>query len=269
MPMRIFYQGDGDMLEVRYLAHSGFAVFTEHTACIFDYFQDEPKGGSFADGVVDPAELSAWAAGGNQSAGGEKEGLREEREIFVFVSHHHHDHWNPAVFSWRKACPSIHYVLSSDVWTKEDALRMKPGESRDIGRVQVRTLKSTDEGVAFLVQADGLTLYHAGDLNWWHWDGEPEEDNRRMEQKYKAQIDRLKGVQVDLAFLPADPRQGEDGLRGLLYFLDTVRPRFAVPMHCWEDAAWLEWLKAAPALAPYRERLRILEKRGQSVRLLL
>lgn len=31
---------------------------------------------------------------------------------------------------------------------------------------------STDEGVAFLVTAEGRTVFHAGDLNWWHWEGE-------------------------------------------------------------------------------------------------
>lgn len=238
-------------MEIRYLAHSGFAVFTERTCCIFDYFNDKPKGGGLDEGVVAPAALAAWKAGS------------EGREVYVFVSHHHHDHWNPVVFSWREACPSIRYILSSDVWTKEEAERMKPGEVRTVGRAAVHTLPSTDEGVAFLVQVDGYTLYHAGDLNWWHWEGEPEEDNRRMERKFKTQIDSLKGERVDLAFLPADPRQGEDGLRGLLYFMDAVRPRFAVPMHCWEDADWFERLKTALVLSPYRERLRIMDRRGQ------
>ncbi|HIW73554.1 MAG TPA: MBL fold metallo-hydrolase [Firmicutes bacterium] len=238
------------MLEIRSLAHSGFAVFTERTCCIFDYYRDSPAGGSFDDGVIDPAALAAWSA---EAAG---------REIFVFVSHHHRDHWNPVVFTWRQVCPSIHYVLSYDVWTKEEAVRMKPGQTRNVGGAWVRALKSTDVGVAFLVRVDGRALYHAGDLNWWHWEGEPEEENRRMERKYKAQVALLKGEKVDLAFLPADPRQGEDGLRGLLFFLEAVRPRIAVPMHCWEDAEWFERLRTDPALAPWRDRLRILNRRG-------
>ena len=38
-----------------------------------------------------------------------------------------------------------------------------------IDGVAIETLKSTDEGVAYIVHSDGITIYHAGDLNWWHW----------------------------------------------------------------------------------------------------
>ncbi len=45
---------------------------------------------------------------------------------------------------------------------------------------EIRTLRSTDEGVAFVVHYAGKTIYHAGDLNWWHWKkGEPDEKIQR------------------------------------------------------------------------------------------
>ena len=44
---------------------------------------------------------------------------------------------------------------------------------------EIRTLRSTDEGVAFVVHYAGKTIYHAGDLNWWHWEGEPDEKKYR------------------------------------------------------------------------------------------
>ena len=59
----------------------------------------------------------------------------------------------------------------------EEVTSMKAHESLVYGdgdgAVRIRTLKSTDEGVAFLVEAEGKSIYHAGDLNWWYWEGEP------------------------------------------------------------------------------------------------
>ena len=56
----------------------------------------------------------------------------------------------------------------------------------------VRTLKSSDDGVSFLVDAEGLSIYHAGDLNWWHWEGENSiKENKEAELIYKKEIDKL------------------------------------------------------------------------------
>ena len=69
---------------------------------------------------------------------------------------------------------------------------MKPHEEKVIDACTVSTLKSTDEGVAFLVKTEGKTIYHAGDLHWWDWPGEPEEDNKMMERQYKEELESLK-----------------------------------------------------------------------------
>ena len=76
-----------------------------------------------------------------------------------------------------------------------------------IGSVQVETLKSNDEGVAFLVTAEGRTIYHAGDLNWWYWNGEPEDDNEFMVRFYKG----------------SSPPEKEE--RSILHFFSLIRGR--------------------------------------------
>ena len=58
-------------------------------------------------------------------------------------------------------------------------------------------------GIAFLVRCDGITLFHAGDLNWWHWEGEPDGENREMGALQAA--DQAGGRKIDLAFIPVDP----------------------------------------------------------------
>ena len=116
--------------------------------------------------------------------------------------------------------------------------------------VTVETLPSTDEGVAFVVSLEGKTLFHAGDLNWWHWEGEDKAWNRNMEVNFKRYCEPLRGRHIDLAMFPVDPRLGEDGFRGPRYFLeltDTVR---LLPMHQWEQFSFTrDFLAACPAFA--------------------
>ena len=39
---------------------------------------------------------------------------------------------------------------------------------------------SPDEGVAWMVTVNGQSIFHAGDLNWWHWAEEDLAWNRNM-----------------------------------------------------------------------------------------
>ena len=102
---------------------------------------------------------------------------------------------------------------------------MKPHEEKVIDACTVSTLKSTDEGVAFLVKTEGKTIYHAGDLHWWDWPGEPEEDNKMMERQYKEELESLKKESIDYAFIVLDPRQEESETLGIDYFIKNVGAR--------------------------------------------
>ena len=150
----------------------------------------------------------------------------------------------------RKRIKRVVYVLSSDIkrassfWKKaENVIFMKPHEEKEIDDCVISTLKSTDEGVAFLVKTEGKTIYHAGDLHWWDWPGEPEEDNKMMEQLYKAEMEYLKAEKIDCAFVVLDPRQEESGSLGKEYFIKNVGAHFNFPMHCWEQNDIIEKYK--------------------------
>jgi hypothetical protein len=106
----------------------------------------------------------------------------------------------------------------------------------------VNNLKSTDLGVAFVVSErdSKVNLYHAGDLNWWHWDGEDKAWNRNMEVNFKRSIDKIKTVHFDVAFVPLDPRLEGAYYYGFKYFLDTVLVDKVFPMHFWEDYSVIE-----------------------------
>ena len=91
---------------------------------------------------------------------------------------------------------------------------------------------STDEGVSFYVDFAGITLFHAGDLNLWHW--RDESSVTEIESAERAFYDCVAPIpkqKIDVAFFPVDPRQGSMYDAGAGYFIMTVKPRFFIPMH--------------------------------------
>lgn len=235
--------------EVWFLDHSGFAVQTESDFMIFDYYTDTPSAAEqgLAGGVIDPEEIKG-------------------RQVTVFSSHRHPDHFNLVILEWESAIPTIQYVLSHDIRKAKEApnaLEAKPGGMYEVNGTSIRTLKSTDEGVAFLVQCGGFTIYHAGDLNWWHWEGESKGCNNDMAARYKEQIDTLAGTHIDLAFLPADPRLNGQYLWGMRYFMEKTDTDCVFPMHFWGDYAIFDRLQNDPLTAGFRDKIKRITHRGQ------
>jgi len=233
-----------------YLFHSGFAVKTREHFLVFDYYLDKPDVGqqSLAGGVINPEEI-------------------KDLNVVVFSSHRHSDHFNPVILDWAGSIKKIHYVLSYDIELRQktdNVLPVHPGQQYDLGDINITALDSTDLGVAFLVKCDGLVLYHAGDLNWWHWKGEPEDENTLMGENYKKQIDLLKGTHVDIAFIPVDPRLEEFYLFGLDYFMKTVGAEMVFPMHFGKDFSVFKWLKEDSRAAEYANKAVEITHRGQN-----
>ena len=129
--------------------------------------------------------------------------------------------------------------------------------------MRIAAYKSTDEGVAFLLEAEGKTIYHAGDLNNWRWKGEPDNWNRSMAEKYSAQIDKMAGMHMDVAFLPLDPRQEDDFYLGMDEFLNKVDVKHVFPMHCWGDYSVIGKIKALECSAGYRDRIEEITGDGE------
>ena len=88
--------------------------------------------------------------------------------------------FSPVIFQLAQGGKEVHYLLSDDISPlqvpkelKSQVTFLAPYAFCQVGAVQVATLRSTDMGVAFLIQCEGKRLYHAGDLNCWVWDGAP------------------------------------------------------------------------------------------------
>lgn len=230
------------MMKVTYLSHSGFAVEYENCVLIFDYYK-----GSVPD-------------------------FDKRKNIYVFVSHAHGDHFNRCIFRWAEEYGQITYILSEDVPfagdgpkgdALKDILRVSPGGDYKTGELAIRTLRSTDEGVAFLVHVKGRVIYHGGDLNWWHWKEESEQWNASMAREYPDEIGKIKGERIDIAFLPLDPRQEEAFFWGFDYFMRNTDTAYAFPMHMWGRYGTCEKLLEIPEARGYREKVMCVQKEGQ------
>lgn len=194
-------------LNVRYIYHSGFTVENERAMFVFDYFQGDIE-------------------------------LPEQKKIFVFCSHGHPDHFNPQILEWRKKRPEIQYIFSSDIRPDETDAHIhfiSPDEEITIEGVKIKAYGSTDLGVSFLVQSEGRKIFHAGDLNWWYWWDDTPEEMIIAEDSFKAEIAKIQGEAVDIAFFPVDSRLKEFYSLGAEYFIQQISPGCFVPMHYNDD----------------------------------
>lgn len=224
-------------MKITYLGHSGFLVELKECYLLFDYYTGKLP-------VFSP-----------------------EKNLTVFVSHSHQDHYNKEIFALQCGTGEengrISYVLSKDIRRKQaeelvrkenTLLSVKAHEKYTLyeGQMTVETLRSTDLGVAYIVTVteDGgksYRFYHAGDLNLWKWEGESKAYNNNMEANYRREMERLKGQYFDAAFVPLDPRLEGTAFGGLDLFLETAKAEIAFPMHFWKKFGIIrEYLRARP-----------------------
>lgn len=221
-------------MNVTYIHHSCFLVETDRCYYLFDY----EKGHLPSMDVTKP--------------------------IFVLSSHSHADHYNAEVFSLLAGCgmQSVRAILSEDIVVPEriDTLQVSPENVYDLGSQQkLTTFRSTDLGVAFLIEDENQRIYHAGDLNDWVWEEESDSYNEQMTANYRKQIDllsrKLNSQTVDVAFVVLDPRQEADYDRGLCYFLENIGVKQVYPMHYWENPGIIDtFLKDHPEYATQIQR---------------
>jgi len=223
-------------MEITYIGHSGFLIEWEASYWLFDYYK------------------------------GTKPEMDSSKKIFVFVSHSHGDHYNPEIFKLYHKYQNIVYLLSSDIIVEKEKLRkfgitdllsdriisVEPSSTYELqvdsfagtkNIIILKTLKSTDSGVAFLLHYKGKTIYHAGDLNLWVWKGETQEYNDNMTAMFNKEVNILKGIPIDVAFVPLDPRQEEWYSLGVNKLLSITKVSYLFPMHFWEKPSIISQYK--------------------------
>jgi L-ascorbate metabolism protein UlaG (beta-lactamase superfamily) len=210
-------------LSLDYIYHSGFAIEADGLTVVIDYYRDSSDDGS--DGVV------------------HERLLKRDGSVYVLATHFHPDHFNPEVLSWREVRPDIRYVFSKDILRHRkakatDAVYLKKGETYEDANSRIEAFGSTDVGSSFLLHIQGRSIFHAGDLNNWHWRGEASpEFVRKAEGDYLAELRYLKAKSphIDLAMFPVDRRMGEGYMRGAEQFVEQIHTDVFAPMHFGED----------------------------------
>ena len=222
-------------MTVTYLYHSGFAVEIDDIMLVFDYYK---------------GELPKTAKG---------------KKLYVFSSHYHKDHFQREIFDWAEEY-DVTYILSRDIRAKGPegkTIKMRKREEIEIDGLKIKTLRSTDMGVAFFVHLNGITIYHAGDLNWWHWEEESPDYNEKMKRDYQKEILSIEGERIDVAFVPLDPRLGMAYGWGIDFFMRHTDTKYLFPMHLWGGYKKISKFMEDPVTKDYRDRIVKISGRGE------
>ena len=229
------------MIVINYPGHSGFTVESETHMLIFDY----------SEGVLPHLPM--------------------KKKLYVFISHGHEDHFNPAVFSICREHPNVKFVVSSDIPASavhscgvEEYIAAEPGMDVKLeGRFRLKALPSTDRGVAYLACCQGRNLFHAGDLNLWLWDTMSEGQIYEMANRFREYTRGLRNFMIDTAFLPLDRRQGLYSFLGFDYYMKHFRIRNAIPMHFSGSPKIVEDLIYDPLSRDYRSKIIRMDPGGR------
>ena len=206
-----------------YIYHSGFALEADGFSILIDYFKDS-----------DPDPAKGYVR---------SELLKRAGTLYILASHFHPDHFNPEVLKWKEQKPDIKYIFSKDILKRrrakaDDAIYLKKGDAYQDELLTIKAFGSTDVGISFLIETEGRRIFHAGDLNNWHWSEEStEEEIRKANGDFLAEVKYLKEKvpNIDLVLFPVDRRMGKDYMKGAKQFIEQIKTTIFVPMHFSED----------------------------------
>lgn len=209
-------------MEITYLLNSGFLVRDEKTLMVFDDYDDPAK---VVDAAVDAGDFE---------------------HLYILVSHAHFDHFGTHIRAYAKQV--TRYIFSNDI-RRTKRVKIFPADDITFIRkysewqgagIKVWTYDSTDVGVSFLVETDsGKRIFHAGDFNWWHWEGDTAENKLLSKKIFDKQLKRMKGMDVDAAFFPVDGRLGISQEMGVTEFVKKTDIKALVAMHRVGYPAWI------------------------------
>ena len=216
------------MKKITHIYHSGFVLELNETVLIFDWYS------------------------------GELPSFDTSKKVIVFVTHGHPDHYSPRIWELEKRCGRISYVLDCCTAPErkgDNILHVQPGRHYRTLGAQIFAIRSNDEGVAYVVTAEGCNFFHAGDLNARRCENSAERSNAYSLKIFRRQLEKISGLYYDAAMLPLDPRLEENAPMAIAEFMRRIGCGHLFPMHYWNrrrDAAiYLE----DERLLPFRDRI--------------
>lgn len=181
-------------MQIIFIHHSCFLVELDDKVLIFDYFDGDKVEGMHFTGKLPSYE--------------------PDTKIYMFASHSHKDHYDMDILRLADKYPNIHYVFSKDIrisphflskhgidpTVRDRVTFVSPDNTYHVDDLDIMTLRSTDAGVAFYVASNGVSLFHAGDLNDWEWDGAGDLINGRVRRAFRHEIKKLSEKPINVAF---------------------------------------------------------------------
>lgn len=244
-------------MQVIFIHHSCFLVEIDDKVLIFDYFDGTRVNGYTFTGKIPDYE--------------------PDTRIYMFASHSHQDHYDLDILRWADKYENIRYIFSKDIRISPHFLSkhgidpevrkrvqfVAPDKSYEVDDLKIKTLRSTDAGVAFYVEVNGVSLFHAGDLNDWRMEGAGDLINGRMQRAYQHEMKKLADLPINIAFIPVDKRLNEHQFRGIDYVLKSTSAEFVFPMHMWQDYSAISEYKKRVSNLGMAERIMEIERENQ------
>lgn len=208
--------------KLTFVFHSCFILETDAAAVIFDFFRDTTS--DFVFNFV----------------------RNTNKHIYFVNSHAHPDHFSKSLFDViSDADADVKVILSRDIKIKLDEKQraqvtrfIKLNDVYKDDFIKLTACPSTDVGLSFAVEMNGITAYHAGDNNNWYMPYETDTQKLAfMEKSFLATIDSIKQCfpHFNLVMFPVDPRLENEIYRGVNQFLGQITTDYFVPMHLWGD----------------------------------
>ena len=243
---------------ITYIYHSCCVIEFDKFSLIIDYYIDPVKDG----------KETGWV----------KENiLKKNKPLYVLCTHSHADHFNEEVLSWDTEKDNITYIFSKEVVeTLKDNPLLKDEKITYLDKfeeykdenIRVQAFGSTDEGGSFYIEHKGTKIFHAGDLNNWHWNEEvPQDEACVFENQYICELELLSEQvkKVDVAMFPLDPRLGKDFMRGGEQFVNKIKTKYFLPLHFGDNYQLIQQFE--PIASKAKTKLLSLEHKVQSFKL--
>ena len=245
-------------MQIIFIHHSCFLVELDDKVLIFDYFDGDKVQGMHFTGKLPSYE--------------------PDTKIYMFASHSHKDHYDMDILRLTDKYPNIHYIFSKNIHITnhflskhgiDPAVRdrvtfVSPDNTYHVDDLDIMTLRSTDAGVAFYVASNGVSLFHAGDLNDWEWDGAGDLINGRVRRAFRHEIKKLSEKPINVAFFPMDPKLMEYQFKGFDFFLQNTSAEFVFPMHMWQDYSGITEYKKRLSNKEMADRVIEIERENQT-----
>lgn len=241
-------------MKVTYLEHSGFVIKEDKRAYIFDYWKD-PAG--VVDTLVEEGyELHFFVSHIHHD--------HYVKSIFKYLPYIHSVWYHEDVPALRDACQQVQDMLARQQDSEKASLllerinnveptegqiiseerltegvvkqvfslhSMKVGDTLEADGLTITMFGSTDAGGSFLVDTGTHRIFHAGDLNWWHWSGDTPENIAEAKALKEKEFAPLQGLSVDIMMFPVDARLEVAREWGALEVLGMMNTKLFIPMH--------------------------------------